>query len=127
MIRGWCLTICMLAASTVLAQEPAIETTTDHVGRWRDDVIVTPVNQVLTPYGRQVDLPGLRPQALALSPDGKLLVVSGKSSELLVIDVDQARSRSEWTSPARPRKRRPGRFPQTSSSRIARGRSASRA
>jgi len=91
MIRGLCFTCCIVAASTVLAQEPAIESTTDRVGRWRDDVIITPVNQVLTPYGRQVDLPGLRPQAMALSPDGKLLLVSGKSSELLVIDVNQAK------------------------------------
>ena len=37
------------------------------VGRWRDDVIVTPVNQLLTPYGQQVELAGMRPQALALS------------------------------------------------------------
>ena len=34
----------------------------------------------------QVTLPGLRPQALALSPDGKLLVVSGKTHELVVLD-----------------------------------------
>jgi DNA-binding beta-propeller fold protein YncE len=47
---------------------------------------VTPVNQILTPFGRQVDLPGMRPQALALSPDGSLLVVSGKTRELVVID-----------------------------------------
>ena len=47
------------------------------VGRWRDDVIVTPVNQLLTPYGKQVELAGMRPQALALSPDGRLLPGSG--------------------------------------------------
>ncbi len=47
---------------------------------------VTPVNQIVTPAGRQVDLPGLRPQVIALSPDGGLLVVSGKTSELLVLD-----------------------------------------
>lgn len=47
---------------------------------------VTPVNQVLTPEGIHVQLPGVRPQALALSPDGQLLVTSGLSSELLVID-----------------------------------------
>ena len=45
-----------------------------------------PVNQVLTPAGREVPLPGLRPQALALSPDGRLLAVSGKTSELVIID-----------------------------------------
>jgi YVTN family beta-propeller protein len=56
------------------------------VGRWRDDVIVTPVNQLLTPYGRQVELAGLRPQAIALSPDSKLLAVAGKTNELVVID-----------------------------------------
>lgn len=48
--------------------------------------MVLPVNQVVTPAGIQVDLPGTRPQALALSPDGRLLVTSGKSSELYVID-----------------------------------------
>ncbi len=56
------------------------------VGRSRANRTVTPVNQVLTPLGRTVELPGLRPQALALSPDGRLLVTSGKSSELVVID-----------------------------------------
>ncbi len=90
MIRGLSLPFFLALAATVLGQEPSVETTTDLVGRWRDDVIVTPVNQVLTPFGRQVELPGLRPQALALSPDGKLLLVSGKTSELLVIDIDKA-------------------------------------
>lgn len=89
MIRCWSLAIGLVAASAALGQEPTIETTTDLVGRWRDDVIVTPVNQVLTPYGRQVELPGLRPQALALSPNGKLLLVTGKTSELLVIDIEK--------------------------------------
>ncbi len=60
--------------------------TTEMVGRREDSRIVTPVNQVLTPYGKQVELPGLRPQAMALSPDGKLLAVSGKTSEVLIID-----------------------------------------
>ncbi|MDB5390446.1 MAG: hypothetical protein JWM11_6092 [Planctomycetaceae bacterium] len=82
---------CFLLIDSLAAQEERIESTTDLVGRSRDDVIVTPVNQVLTPYGRQVELAGLRPQALALSPDGKRLVVSGKTSELLVIDPETAK------------------------------------
>src|SRR5258706_10670892 len=45
---------------------------------------VTPVNQVLTPYALQIDLPGMRPQALALSPNGKLLVTAGKTSEIVI-------------------------------------------
>ncbi|MGD0538275.1 MAG: bifunctional YncE family protein/alkaline phosphatase family protein [Verrucomicrobiota bacterium] len=59
---------------------------TEPVGRRGANRAVTPVNQVLTPYGRQADLPGLRPQALALSPNGKFLITAGKSSELLVLD-----------------------------------------
>ncbi len=47
---------------------------------------VTPVNQTLTPLGRQIELTGLRPQALALSPDGRRLLAAGKTSELLVLD-----------------------------------------
>ena len=70
----------------ICQDEAVIETSTDRVGRSREDVIVTPVNQLLTPYGKQVELAGLRPQALALSPDGRLLVVSGKTSELILID-----------------------------------------
>jgi YVTN family beta-propeller protein len=56
------------------------------VGRTDANRAVTPVNQVLTPFGRIVELPGLRPQGLALSPDGRSLIVSGKSSELVIVD-----------------------------------------
>ena len=56
------------------------------VGRATDGRTITPVNQVLTPMGRQVELPGLRPQAIALSPDGRLAVTSGKTNEIVVVD-----------------------------------------
>ena len=55
------------------------------VGRLGANRHSTPVNQVLTPLGQQVELPGLRPQALALSPNGRLLVTAGKTHELVVI------------------------------------------
>ena len=55
------------------------------VGHKADGRSVTPVNQTLTPLGRQIELTGLRPQVLALSPDGSRLLVSGKTSELLVL------------------------------------------
>ena len=45
-----------------------------------------PVGQVVTPSGIQVELPGLRPQVLALSPDGRRLVTSGKTGEIVVVD-----------------------------------------
>jgi hypothetical protein len=70
------------------------------VGRSSPDRAVTPVNQILTPAGRQLDLPGMRPQALALSPDGKLLVVSGKTSELVVVDRSAPRFGNAWSCPA---------------------------
>ncbi len=80
------VTVATMAAGDSLAQEPAREPLL--VGRHRDDMIVTPVNQVLTPTGMQVELPGMRPQAIALSPDGKALVVSGKTSQLVIIDPE---------------------------------------
>ena len=46
---------------------------------------MTPVNQILTPVGQQVELPELRPQALVLSPDNQILVTAGKTAELVVI------------------------------------------
>ncbi|MEW6160535.1 MAG: YncE family protein, partial [Verrucomicrobiota bacterium] len=77
----------LLAGPRIAAQQNSpFPSTTEMVGRIDTNRTVTPVNQVLTPYGRQVDLPGLRPQAIALSPDGKLLVTSGKTSEIIIID-----------------------------------------
>ena len=56
------------------------------VGRPAPGRVVLPVPQTLTPLGRLIELPGLRPQALALSPDGQMLAVSGKTNELLILD-----------------------------------------
>ncbi len=56
------------------------------VGVSRSDRTVLPVSQIVTPVGRQLELPGLRPQALSISPDGRLLITSGLTNELVVID-----------------------------------------
>src|SRR3954451_5979528 len=61
-------------------------TTRDHVGQVSANSYYTPANQILTPFGKQLELPGMRPQAIALSPDGKLLVTAGKTHELVVLD-----------------------------------------
>src|SRR5580765_1266715 len=58
----------------------------ERVGKAGRNRYVTPANQILTPAGLQVELPGMRPQVLALSPDGRILITSGKTSELVVID-----------------------------------------
>jgi YVTN family beta-propeller protein len=76
-----------LVAGCTHAEPPAsFGATTERVGRGEGGLTVTPVNQTLTPLGRIIELPGLRPQALALSPDGRLLIASGKTSELVVLD-----------------------------------------
>ena len=59
--------------------------TTEAVGRGANG-LVTPVNQLVTPAGIQVELPRVRPNALALSPDGKLLVTAGLTHELVVVE-----------------------------------------
>jgi len=61
------------------------------VGQIAPNTYATPANQILTPAGRQLELPGLRPQAMALSPNGKVLAVSGKTPELLIIDPVSAK------------------------------------
>lgn len=64
----------------------SFDTTTEKVGQLDANDFDTPVNQKLTPAGKQVELPGMRPQTLALSPDGKLLVTSGMTHELVVVN-----------------------------------------
>src|SRR5205807_10615313 len=56
------------------------------VGRVSSNVVETPVNQRITPAGLQVELPGMRPQALALSPDSKVLAVAGLTHELVILE-----------------------------------------
>lgn len=56
------------------------------VGQVGPNTFWTPANQRLTPAGIQVELPRMRPQVLALSPDGRRLLASGKTHELLVVD-----------------------------------------
>lgn len=94
-------------------EEPAVVSSADLVGRTREDAIVTPVNQLLTPHGKQVELAGLRPQALALSPDGKLLVTSGKTSELVVIDPATAEIKQRVQLPPDSQKEPPPEAPST--------------
>ena len=82
---------CLLASAFVICTARAAETTgnfdatTETVGRTANG-LETPVNQLVTPAGIQIELPGVRPNALALNPDGKLLVTAGLTHELVVVD-----------------------------------------
>ncbi|MEI6194356.1 MAG: beta-propeller fold lactonase family protein, partial [Verrucomicrobiota bacterium] len=64
------------------------------------DGLITPVNQLVTPAGILVELPGMRPQALALSPDGRLLVTAGLTHELLALDPASGQIRQRVALPA---------------------------
>ncbi|MCU0876028.1 MAG: YncE family protein, partial [Pirellulaceae bacterium] len=77
---------CSAAGATAGESPPRADDRLERVGRQADGRTVLPVNQVVTPVGAQVELPGLRPQALALSPNGQLLAVSGKTAEVLILD-----------------------------------------
>ena len=73
---------------TVPAGQPDadnFDTTTNPVGRDAGS-LETPVNQRVTPTGIQIELPGSRPNALALSPDGKILVTAGLTRELVGVN-----------------------------------------
>ena len=61
------------------------DATTETVGH-NTNGLETPVNQLVTPAGIQVELPHIRPNALALSPDKKILVTAGLTHELVVVD-----------------------------------------
>ena len=72
-----------LAGLTAAADD--FGSTTAPVGRIAGG-LATPVNQLVTPAGTLIELPDMRPQALTLSPDGKLLVTAGLTHELVVLD-----------------------------------------
>jgi YVTN family beta-propeller protein len=68
------------------ARPDSLFSTQNKVGQVGANRYYTPANQVLTPAGIQVELPGMRPQAIALSPNGQLLVTAGKTHDLVVIN-----------------------------------------
>ncbi len=75
----------MSSGHLVAGEVQSFAATSGLVGR-QTNGLATPVNQFVTPAGTLVELPGMRPQALALSPDGKLLATAGLTHELVVLD-----------------------------------------
>ena len=80
------LLACTPQACEAQEEAPLVRSDTRPVGHREEGSVQTPVNQVLTPYGQQVDLPGMRPQALAISPGGDLIVTAGKTHQLVAVD-----------------------------------------
>ena len=87
----FCLTCFLLSVLTLLISScsPMNYASEEPVGKIGLQTYITPVHQILTPTGVQVNLPGMRPQAIALSPDGRLLATSGKTHELILIDPEK--------------------------------------
>ena len=88
-MKNNCLILFGILAATALTvrgqSAPDFSAATATVGH-HGTTLVTPVNQIVTPAGTQLDLPGMRPNALALSPDGKLLITTGLTHELVTVD-----------------------------------------
>ena len=94
------LTWALLAAPNfIVAGTNEFSSASENVG-WKTNGYETPLNQFLSPTGIQVQLPGMRPNALAISPDGKRLVVSGLKAELLVLDPSSGRTLQRVPMPA---------------------------
>ena len=77
---------CLALAPTLAVAQGDFASTAAPVGHAADGALITPVNQIVTPAGKVIELPGTRPQSLALSPNGKILVVAGLASKLTVLD-----------------------------------------
>lgn len=79
----------MAAASSFTACKKAPAPASDKrpVGRIEGPASIVPVGQTVAPAGHQVPLPGMRPQAMALSLDESFLAVSGKTRELVILDA----------------------------------------
>lgn len=77
---------CLVSAGTAGEPEKYL-VPSDSVGRVGENRYVLPTGQALTPRGRQIELPGARPQALALSPDGQILIAVGRSNLLMVMEA----------------------------------------
>ncbi len=92
--------VLLVAACRKEPPAPRAAADTETVGVKDANRTVVPVNQVVTPAGIQVPLPGLRPQAIALSPDTKLLAVSGKTHQLVIIDPATGKVRQIVVLPA---------------------------
>ena len=79
------LEIMALAAFGFHCSAADFDATTETVGH-NTNGFETPVNQLVTPAGTLIELPGMRPNALALSPDGQRLVTAGLTQQLVVIN-----------------------------------------
>jgi YVTN family beta-propeller protein len=77
----------VLPIQVLLASPDDFDATSATVGRTVSNQFETPVNQRLTPTGTLVELADMRPQAVAISPDQRILVTAGITHELVVLEA----------------------------------------
>ncbi|NDG64533.1 MAG: phosphoesterase, partial [Planctomycetes bacterium] len=95
-----CLISIFIPACASVEQSQVIVSTNDPVGQVGINRFFTPTNQLLTPAGKLVELPGMRPQAIALFADGTRLITAGKTSEIVVVDPSSGEIIQRITLPA---------------------------
>jgi len=76
----------LLSGGQMTSAPLAQDFTQDIVGRVGPNRFYTRPTKSFTPAALQVELPGMRPQALALSPNGRMLITAGKTHDLVVLD-----------------------------------------
>jgi len=81
------LLLIAFGCSSESTKRTAYLTDSTKVGRGEGNRYTTPTGQILTPAGQQIELPGLRPQALAFSPDRRIVVTAGKTNAIILIDA----------------------------------------
>ena len=93
-VARWAAFACLLVAITCTSivgcegerTHAPTRNPSEQVGTLAGGGALMPTQQVITPAGTQVELPGMRPQAIALSPDGRLLATSGMTHDLVLVD-----------------------------------------
>jgi YVTN family beta-propeller protein len=92
-LAAWVALVCLGQGGCVITRPQAAQPSSSKppAEPFAGEDALTPTGQRLTPAGRQVELPGMRPQALALSPNGRWLAAAGKKSSLAVIDPASGR------------------------------------
>ena len=85
-VLSYCLILIFITACSSVDQSQVIVSTNAPVGQVGTNIFFTPTNQLLTPAGKLVELPGMRPQAIALFADGTRLITAGKTPEIVVVD-----------------------------------------
>lgn len=79
------------AAAALIVASISIALVVERRGLCAPQAIVTaesPLNQTITPAGELIELPDMRPQVLAISPNGRWLMTSGKTNKLVVINAE---------------------------------------